>query len=198
MQVLHLDGLINLSDEELVLKCGAGEDSAFGILVSRYMPLVKNRASRFYQSSIDIDDMIQEGLLGLLKAVQTYDVNRGASFAYYSDICISARLLTAVKSMKTDSRKSMLDYLSIEDYEVINDYMLDTVHAEQDPFNIFIRKEELAHMENQAKILLTRFENTALRLYLSGHSYCEMAQKMKTSPKSVDNALQRIRRKLRT
>lgn len=197
MEVYSFSELSSLSNEELATMAKNGDDCAFGILVTRFMPLVKNRALRFKSHSVDEDDLIQEGLLGLLKSVQTYKPEKGASFAHYTDICVSAKLLTAVNSFGTNGRKLLNNYLPLDEYDNIG---IDFAGSDlgQDPSSLFIKKEELEHMQRQAKVLLTSFEQTALSLYLSGHSYYEMAKKMNTSQKAVDNALQRVRRKLRT
>lgn len=187
--------LESLNDRELLLKSRQGDDSAFAVLAERYTALIKSRINKVYTSSFDKDDLFQECMIIFFGCIFSFDEKRGDSFSAYIERAIDNRLVTALRHDKTEKNKPLADYISISDFE--KNPMAELGRENDDPSLAYIKKEEIELMESRAKILLSRFEFKALELYLGGSSYEEMAQSLGTSVKSVDNALQRIRRKLK-
>ncbi|MEG1993565.1 MAG: sigma-70 family RNA polymerase sigma factor, partial [Oscillospiraceae bacterium] len=185
-----------LTDWQLIKLCKSGDESAFSTLISRYTPLIKSRLSKIFTQVFDKDDLFQECLIAFLSCIYNFDNNKGYSFSSYAEKCISNKMISVIRYENTEKNKPLSDYLSIDDCE---NETLTTQHYNfnYDPSSIFIEKEEIEFMENQVKIQLSCFEQKALNLYLCGYSYEEMATVLDTTTKSIDNALQRIRRKLR-
>lgn len=186
----------NLTDWKLVKLCRTGDESAFSVLISRYTPLIKSRLSKVYTQVFDKDDLFQEGLIAFLTCIYNYDDKKGYSFSSYAEKCVTNKMISVIRYENTEKNKPLSDYLSIDDCEN-ESITAQHYNFNYDPSSILIKKEEMEFMENQVKIQLSCFEQKALNLYLCGHSYEEMATILDTTTKSIDNALQRIRRKLR-
>lgn len=186
----------DFSDLKLIKLCRSGDENAFSTLINRYTPLIKSRLSKVYTQVFDKDDLFQEGLLAFLTCIYNYDDKKGYSFSAYAKKCIENRMVSVIRYENTDKNKPLFDYLSIDDCEN-ESFALQHYNFNRDPSSIVIKKEEMEQMENKVKIQLSCFEQKALNLYLCGHSYEEMATILDTTTKSIDNALQRIRRKLR-
>ena len=181
-----------LRDRELILKTRQGDNGAFDVLALRYTPLIKSRIAKVYTRSFDSDDLFQECMIILYGCVFSFDEKRSESFSSYVMRAVDNRLVSAIRHDKTGKNLPLADYVSINDFEKEGYFQLGS-----DPSYAYIKKEEMELMENRAKILLSNFEFKALKAYLDGRSYDEMAKILGTSVKSVDNALQRIRRKLK-
>lgn len=181
----------NLTDEALVLAARAGDDPAVTELVARYLPMIRRRASRYFLPGMEGEDVVQEGLIGLLKAIRLYD-ERQSSFPSFAAVCVSSTLATAAKAALSQKSRPLSDYSSLEE--------LESVQKEQavSPEEEIIIAEQLEELNGRIHTLLSSFEQQALTLYLSGHSYLEISQLLRTTSKAVDNALQRVRRKLRS
>lgn len=186
----------NFTDWQLVKLCRKGDESAFSVLISRYTPLIKSRLSKVYTQVFDKDDLFQEGLIAFLTCIYNYDDKKGYSFSSYAEKCVTNKMISVIRYENTEKNKPLSDYLSIDDCEN-ESITAQHYNFNYDPSSILIKKEEMEFMENQVKIQLSCFEQKALNLYLCGHSYEEMATILDTTTKSIDNALQRIRRKLR-
>lgn len=165
----------------------AAEDEARKL--EKWLPLVRSRAYAFRQSRAETEDLIQEGLIGLLYAVRTFKEGHNASFETYAYICITNRLRSA-------AAKFGRQLSAVGDKEDILSVMA-RGEQQEDPQELFIIGEQVQHWLDMADRLLSPMENRVLRLYLGGYSYREMADAMKCSPKSIDNALSRVRKKLR-
>ena len=189
-----------ISDEDLCMKVSLGDRLAEEVLVERYNRLVRVCARPFFLAGGDSEDLIQEGMLGLLSAVRSFQTNKSASFRTYAEVCIKSRLISAVRAASSGKHSPLNSYISFEtpSFDGIADFS--SVAAvgmpQPNPEDVIICREELQEHLDTAKGQLSGFEANVLSYYLEGLSYQEIATQVKRSPKSVDNAVQRIRRKL--
>ena len=183
----------NLSDAKLVELYNSGNSAAFTVLSNRYFKLIRSITAKYNISGLESDDLTQEGLLGLLSAVKTYSSDKGASFKTYAALCINRRIITLLKRSDTNKSKALNDYISLDDENIEECFRNEMT----DPEASFIGKESLDTLKQSISECLSKTENRVLELYLAGESYSKIAQRLELSQKSVDNAIQRIRRKLR-
>lgn len=176
-----------ISDERLCALALAGERSAEETLVLRHTRLVRMCARPFFLAGGDSEDLIQEGMLGLLAAIREFRPDRGARFATYAQVCVRRRIISAVRSASGGKHAPLNDYVSLE--------LLSSETGSADPEDLIIRRETFHALEADISGSLTRLEKQVLARYLEGESYAEIARAVGRSPKSVDNAVQRIRRK---
>lgn len=190
-EVIDLSGKTNQTDtslDKLVLSARQGDDNAFAALAAALMPAIRARAVALACANMDADDLVQEGMLALLSAVHTYQVGSEASFQTFAGVCIRNRMLSALR--KANGGKSVRTQ--------------DTVPLEADLPAPELTVEAYGDLREECETLLRRVdtrlssnERTVLYLFLSGLSYREIAERLGKTPKSVDNALQRVRRKLK-
>ena len=188
----------SLSDEALCLvaRCGDREGEAF--LVSRYTRLVRQLARPLYLAGGDSDDLIQEGMIGLIYAVREYDPERSASFRTYAEICIRSRLLSAVRAAARDKHTPLNQSVSL-DIPFFDSHSTSFGAPDlssSDPETVLIGREALRDTLACVHKQLSAFEAKILGYYLDGLTTREMAEAVQKSSKSVDNAVQRIRRKI--
>ena len=189
-----------LTDEQLCVRAVSGDRLAEEELVVRYRRLVRMCARPYFLAGGDSEDLIQEGMLGLLAAIREYDPGRAASFRTYVEVCIKHRLLSAVRAASRDKHMPLNQSVSFETplFSGNGDYF--PYHAPggqvEDPEEILLSREAFRERMDALMGQLSGFEASILRLYLNGLSYIEIAAEVNKSPKSVDNAVQRIRRKL--
>ena len=184
------------ADEELVLLARGGDDGAFQRLIDRYAPMAKSRARAFSRAGLEADDLAQEGLIGLLGAIRVYD-SKQASFSTFARLCIDRMLVSAVRQAGRQKRIPTERLIAADGPEERPARASVTFGDENNPESILIAREEAERLRRRAGDTLSGFEYQVLSAYLSGESYEEIAQQLHTTTKSVDNALQRIRRKLR-
>ena len=188
------------SDEDLCDRVAQGDRDAEEALVRRYTRMVRMCARPYFLAGGDSEDLIQEGMVGLLHAIREYDPGREASFRHYAQVCIQNRLISAIKAAARDKHTPLNNYVSIEtplfDGFTIHDTCGTDHRRLENPEDTLIGREEVQERMNVLQDGLSGLEARVLRLYLSGLSYSEIAAEVKRSPKSVDNAVQRIRRKL--
>lgn len=176
--------LSTLSDEELIERCADSSD-AVTELFHRYISLVRKKSFAMAKNRSDADDLMQEGFLALLKAVRTFRSDGSASFFTYANVCITNKMTTAnIKNNRTDIPIDLAE-------DQTEDSVSDT------PESILIEKENRLDINNRVSLVLSKREWQIFRLFLMGSTYDQMARRLKISPKSVDNALQRVRRKLK-
>lgn len=192
--------LETFTDEALCLRAASGDRIAEETLVMRYNRLVRICARPYFLAGGDSEDLIQEGMVGLLSAIRMFNPEREASFPTYAEICIKNRVLSAIKAASRDKHTPLNTYVSFEtpSLEGNSDYYAygTDQHRLDDPEAIFIGREMLQERMDVLRGQLSGFEANILGLYLNGLSYSEIAAEVNKSPKSVDNAVQRIRRKL--
>ena len=180
-----------LRDEDLcALACG-GDRMAEEQLVVRYQQLTRACSRPYFLAGGDSEDLIQEAMFGLLKAIRLYD-GRQSAFATFASVCVASTMATAAKAALSQKSRPLSDYSPLEE--------LDEARQDQhvSPEEEIIIAEQVEELKGRIDTLLSGFEQRALTLYLSGHSYSEISQLLRTTSKAVDNALQRVRRKLRS
>ena len=185
-----------VADETLAQRAKNGDDEALADLIERYTPLVCMRARAYARGVMDVDDVYQEGMIALLKAVRNYREDTAGSFRTFAAVCVNNKMLSAVTAHMRDKNAPMRSYLSLSGREIPED-LLAAVSPETDPEKLVIASEESAARNRRIENLLSPFERQVLRLYLSSYSYEEMSRQLGSSTKAVDNAFQRVRRKLR-
>ena len=159
--------------------------------LEKWLPLVRSRANAFRQSGIEPEDLIQEGLIGLLYAVRAFKADCGATFETFAYVCITNRLRSAVVRLGKQLSLASPEGDMADMAKFLNS------DGEEDPQELFISEEQAQNWLERADKLLSPMENRVMRLYLGGYSYQEMAAALDSTPKSVDNALCRARKKLR-
>lgn len=180
------------SDEFLVSSAKNGDTAAVTELVCRYLSLIRRKADSYTSSVDDRDDLIQEGLIGLLKAVDLYDSEKGASFKTYCYICVQSKMLSYLEKRFNNKHQAMYNYLPLDEFNACF-----ANSQNDDPFSIIAAQEGSELLMAKTKTLLSSLEQEVLSLYLGGLSYEEIASQLALTGKAVDNALQRVRRKLR-
>ncbi len=192
-----------VDDGFLIALAKQGHADAYDRIVRRYYGFVRLKASSYFLAGGDADDLIQEGLVGLYKAVRDYRTDRESSFRNFAELCITRQIITAVKTATRNKHAPLNQYVSFSsspagafgDNEPTLDEMLPgpTVH---DPVNQVISSEELRALVACISTALSELESRVLALYLDGHSYEEVARRLDCDCKTVDNALQRVKRKV--
>jgi RNA polymerase sporulation-specific sigma factor len=192
-----------VDDGYLIALAKQGHTEAYDQIVRRYYGFVRLKASSYFLAGGDADDLIQEGLVGLYKAVRDYRTDRESSFRNFAELCITRQIITAVKTATRNKHTPLNQYVSFSstpagssgDNEPTLDEMLpgSTVH---DPVNQVISSEELRALVACISTALSELESRVLALYLDGHSYEEVGRRLSCDCKTVDNALQRVKRKV--
>ena len=190
----------NKSDEELIQIIKAGDKEALDFLMTKYKEIVNMKVSKYFLIGAEKEDIIQEGLIGLFKAVQSYNPEKQNSFKTFANMCIERQLITAIKSSNRQKHIPLNSYLSLNTaaYEEDEDTTLfDTFNAHQteDPLETITKKEYYKDVEETINESLSDFKKQVLNRYMQGESYIQIAEKLDTPVKSIDNAIQRIRKK---
>ena len=182
------------TDEELIARLRAGEREITDYLIDKYKSLVRTRARALYLVGGDHEDLIQEGMLGLFQAVRDYKPGKEASFATFAGLCIDRQMYSAVASSQRQKHQPLNSFVSLS--EPVSEQELRLVD-EETPEEIMISRENVIGMHERIKERLSKFEYQVLELYLKGYDYTQIAEKLGKQPKAIDNALQRIRSKVR-
>lgn len=194
-------GFQGCSDEYLIGIYRQGDEAAIEELFERYKGLVRKKAKAMFLAGGDSDDLIQEGMIGLYKAVRDYDATKEASFATFAGICIDRQIMTAVAASNRKKNIPLNTYISFDlpansddgsDVKLLDVMQPDT---EQNPENMYIDREYAKQMEADLRNELSSFEKQVFDLHMEGKNYRQIAELLNKSPKSIDNALQRIRNK---
>lgn len=183
-----------LTDDALAQMVQDGSADAFVELTNRYLPLVRAKAASFHSFALEADDLWQEGLLGLYSAASNYDPKGNAGFRTYAGVCISNRIVTAYRSSASLKNTILNNSLSLQD-EDFSDSLVSS--AGMDPEMLIIARESVQAVNAHLNASLSSMEKDVLRLYLNGCSYGEIAERLSISGKAADNAMQRIRKKLK-
>ncbi len=189
------------SDEKLVELSSAGDVMATECILGRYKNLVRSRARMYFLAGADKEDLIQEGMIGLFKAIRDFDEKRPASFRGFAELCIKRQIITAVKTATRQKHMPLNSYVSLNNpvYENESEGFLEDVipgGAETDPEHLFIRRENVEFLNNRMDEVLSGLEKSVLALYLEGKSYQEISKSLDKPAKSIDNALQRVKKKM--
>jgi RNA polymerase sporulation-specific sigma factor len=193
---------LELDDHYLVALAKEGRSDAYDAIVRRYRGFVRLKASSYFLLGGEADDLVQEGLLGLYKAVRDYRTDRESSFRNFAELCITRQIITAVKTATRNKHTPLNQYVSFSqtpaaagDSETTLDEILPGPSV-FDPVNQVIATEELASLVSCLSSVLSDLESRVLSLYLDGHSYEIVAERLECDTKTVDNALQRVKRKV--
>ena len=186
---------------DIVLKASKGDKIALEYIIKKYKNFVKAKAKSYFLIGADKEDIIQEGMIGLYKAVRDFDASKTNSFKGFADICITRQMITAIKTATRQKHIPLNSYISLNKpvYDEESERTLLDIIATSivtDPEELIISKEELKHIESKMNELLSDLELQVVEYYLNGKSYQYIADKLKRDVKSIDNALQRVKRKL--
>ena len=192
-----------MADEQLIRKLREGETAITDFIVNKYKGMVKKKAKAMFLLGGENDDLIQEGMIGLFKAIQNYDLRQEMSFASFADLCVSRQMSTAIKLSNRQKHKPLNSYISLYQSENENEEeahipLIDQLQNAKDnnPEDLFLDKEYFKSMEEKLRERLSEFESRVLHLHLLGEDYRTIAKLLDKSPKSIDNALQRIKQKV--
>ena len=191
----------SLSDEKLVTLAMSGSNEAQEMILNKYKNFVRAKARTYFLVGADSDDIVQEGMIGLYKAVRDFKADKLSSFRAFADLCITRQIITAIKTATRNKHLPLNSYVSLNKpiYDDDSERTLMDVITEEtvsDPEELMLHKEAVASIEVKIGKELSSFEKSVLELYLDGRSYQEIAENLGKHVKSVDNALQRIKKKL--
>jgi RNA polymerase sporulation-specific sigma factor len=189
------------TDETLVQRAWQGEDLALSTLLQRYRSFVRVKARTYFLVGGDREDVVQEGMIGLYKAIRDYDASRQTSFRSFAELCVVRQIITAIKTATRQKHAPLNRYVSLylplhheddPDGELLDQVM----SVDADPADRVVSQAELASLEGHFTQMLSDLEASVLERYIEGHSYAEIAAELDRHEKAIDNAIQRIKRKL--
>lgn len=193
----------NAKDEELVLMAQNGDDTAQEFLLDKYKSLVRAKSRAYFLIGADSEDIIQEGMIGLYKAVRDYNEEKNASFRSFAELCVNRQMITAIKAATRQKHQPLNSYVSLnkpvyeeESEQTYMDFLQSSSDSLLNPEALLIGQENKNFLEDQMTKNLSSFETKVLVLYLQGRSYFEIAHVLDKPEKSIDNALQRVKKKL--
>lgn len=203
----RFEKLNKCTDEELVVLSQKKNIDAVDILILRYMDLVKKKAKSMYIAGGDVDDLMQEGMIGFFEAIKAFKDNKGASFSTFAHLCIDRNMMSAIKSANTLKNKILNDSMSLDaevegddgnnDYKGISRIDLIESTSNINPESVYLDNEKVVALKAVIKNSLSEFELQVLDLWITGQDYIAIAKLLNKEPKSIDNAIQRIRSKIR-
>ena len=190
-----------MTDEEVVTLCHDGDSRAVEYLLNRYKNFVRSKARSYFLIGADHEDIVQEGMIGLYKAIRDYRAEKLSSFRAFAELCVTRQIITAIKTATRQKHIPLNSYISLNKpiYEEDSDRTLLDVITEEgmsNPEEMIIDREDLSLIEGKIGQMLSDLEKDVLVRYMEGKSYVEIAGEMNRHVKSIDNALQRIKRKL--
>lgn len=195
----------NMADEDLIEIIRSGNKLALEHLINKYKEIVYMKVGKYYMIGAEKEDIVQEGLIGLFKAIKSYQNDKKNSFKTFANMCIERQLITAIKSSNRQKHMPLNSYLSLnmnaydneEDGNKSNTDMIDILntHLIEDPLDTITQKEYYQIIEETINNTLSDFEKKVLNYYMQGESYTNIAEKLDAPVKSIDNAIQRIRKK---
>lgn len=191
------------SDEQLIALIKSGDKIAIDFLIEKYKDLVNKKVGKYFMIGAEKEDIIQEGMIGLFKAIQSFDSTKQNSFKTFANLCIERQLITAIKTSNRQKHMPLNSYLSLNasayqnNDEETESSMLEFFdsHTTEDPLETITKKEYYKNVEDAIDKSLSDFEKQVLKRFIKGESYISIAEKLDAPVKSVDNAIQRIRKK---
>lgn len=193
------NALSAMNDEEIVDLAQKGDSGAIDFILRKYMAQVKRIANRYFIVGAEHDDIVQEGMIGLYKAVRSYEFGKNTSFRSFAELCINRNILTAIKGAMRQKHQPLNSYISLDRpaFDEDNSTLMDVVGRSEaaNPEEIIINRETFNSIGDRIIKYLSRLECQVLLYYLRGESYTDIAQRLGKEPKAIDNAIQRIRRK---
>ena len=189
-----------MCDEELISLIKKGNEQALDFLIHRYQELVHMKVGKYFIVGAEKEDIMQEGMIGLFKAIKSFDPEKQNSFKTFANLCIERQLITAIKTSNRQKHIPLNSYLSLNATAYDDDddsVVLDTFNANimEDPLDMITKKEYYNSVENAIDKALSNFEKQVLQKYMQGDSYVKIAEDLDAPVKSIDNAIQRIRKK---
>ena len=189
------------TDEELVVLSASGDEIATECILGRYKNLVRSKARMYFLVGADKEDIIQEGMIGLFKAIRDFNSQKPASFKGFAELCIKRQIITAVKTATRQKHMPLNTYVSLSNpmYDGESEGLLEEVlsgTSETDPERLFISKENAEFLNIKMEEVLSDLEKSVLAFYLEGKSYQEIGELLDKPQKSIDNALQRVKKKM--
>ena len=191
----------NLTDEQIISQIKEGDEQALSFLLDKYKDLVNSKVGKYFIIGAEREDIIQEGMIGLYKAIKGFDDCKQNTFKTFANLCIERQLITAIKSSNRQKHMPLNSYLSLntsaydndeDGTELIETFEVDTI---EDPLETIMKKESFDEIQKTMHKSLSKFEEQVLDRYIQGESYEIIAKRLDTPVKSVDNAIQRIRKK---
>lgn len=195
------EGYEGLAENEVVLRAQAGENEAVELLLGRYKNMVHSTARAYFIIGAEQEDLLQEGMIGLFKAIRDYDAGKGQSFFAFAQLCVRRQMITALKNAARQKHMPLNSYISLDRPiygSESENTLLDVLQGgdEDNPEHRLISKQDRLLIGEKIERLLSDFEKQVLEGYLAGESYQQTAQRLGAGVKSVDNALQRVKKKL--
>ena len=185
-----------IKDEELIFRFKNGESEILDYLMEKYKNMVRKKARTMFLIGGENDDLIQEGMIGLFKAVLDYQPDKDATFQTFASICVDRQIYNAIQSSNRQKHQPLNSYVSLSEQDGENEEHLGDTWVEN-PESIIIDQENVENLEQEITTTLSPMENQVLEYYLAGNGYGEIAELMGKTPKSIDNALRRIRTKIK-
>lgn len=188
-----MESLKQATDQEIIARIREGETELSEYLIEKYKDLVIKKARAMYLIGGDTDDLIQEGMIGLFKAVRDYNPEKEAGFATFANLCVERQLYTAIQNSMRQKHMPLNSYISLnsEPESFLPELIMENPEA------MLIDQENADSLNQKIPEILSSLENKVLSLYLKGFSYAQIAEELERTPKSIDNALHRIRAKIR-
>lgn len=188
-------------DRNSIIKIRNGDSSELEDLIQRYQNFVYHKSTPYFLAGAEKEDIVQEGMIGLYKAIKSYDLEKDITFKYFADLCIKRQIITAIKTYNRQKHMPLNSYLSLnktndddeDDREIIEKLDIEII---PDPLEKITIKETYEKIENKMSKLLSPFEQQVYYSYLSGYSYAQIAKNLGSHSKAVDNAIQRIKKKI--
>lgn len=201
LEYTYYQSFEELGDEDIVAFARDGDEVALEYLIHKYKNFVRAKARSYFLIGADREDIIQEGMIGLYKAIRDFKADKLASFRAFAELCITRQIITAIKTATRQKHIPLNSYVSLNKplYDDESDRTLEDVLAGNkvtDPEELVISREEFLDIEHKMSEFLSELEWSVLMLYLEGKSYQEIAEQLNRHVKSIDNALQRVKRKL--
>lgn len=192
----------NLEDEQIIEQIKQGDEEALSYILEKYKNLVNIKVNKYFMVGAEKEDVVQEGMIGLFKAIKSYNSEKQNSFKSFANICIERQLITTIKSSNRQKHIPLNSYLSLntaaydnnedDSVELIDTFNSNTI---EDPLETIMKQEYYNEVETAVNKNLSKFEKQVLDRYLKGESYVKIAEKLDSPVKSIDNAIQRIRKK---
>ncbi|MFU2015595.1 RNA polymerase factor sigma-70 [Peribacillus butanolivorans] len=199
--VQQIENYVKLEDKVLVKMVHSGDSESLAFLINKYQNFVRAKTTPYFLIGADKEDLVQEGMIGLYKAIRDFREDRMTSFKAFAELCITRQIITAIKTATRQKHAPLNSYVSLDKplYDEESNYtLMDMISGEKitNPEAIIINKEKADDIELKISELLSDLERRVLALYMDGQSYVEISEELNTHVKSIDNALQRVKRKL--
>ena len=196
----EFDQFLSMTDEDVAVLAQNGDGQALAYLLNKYKNFVRSKARSYFLIGADHEDIVQEGMIGLYKSIRDFQPSRLASFRSFAELCVKRQIITAIKAATRQKHVPLNSYVSLNKplYDEESDRtLLDVIDGRAtNPEDIYISQEDLSRIQNQISEVLSDLERQVLEAFMDGKSYQEIAELLGRHVKSIDNALQRVKRKL--